>query len=105
MYNFLSNRLAPSRLTEFLFISNVTEKDQKQVIQDIEKQHVKLILNVRIGSPTSCGYGRFGETHSLLLYNYIHANYKLDTSFYDDYLNGMNIPIYFYKRKTPFISD
>lgn len=102
LYNFTSSRFAPSRFTEFLYISNITEADQKQIIKDIEKNKVKLVLNVRIESPLNLGYGRFGETHCLLLYDYIQANYKLDKRFYDDYLDGMRVPVFFYKRKTPF---
>lgn len=55
--------------------------------------------------PKRMGFGRIGVTHCKMLANYVHKNYKLDQSFYDKYLYGYRIPIFIFKRQTPFVKD
>ncbi|MEW5818629.1 MAG: hypothetical protein AB1782_00430 [Cyanobacteriota bacterium] len=102
LYNFVSKREAPSRYTEFLLISGVTEEDEKKVIKDIEKNRVNTILYINKVGPSYTGFGYFGESHCKILDRYIKDNYRIDNSYYSDYLNGIKIPVIFYLRKTPY---
>jgi hypothetical protein len=97
-YNFVTNRLQPSRYTEFLWISGVTEEDQKKVIEDIEENKVKVIMySIKRSNPQAFGFGTFGQTHGFILDKYIKDNYEIDENFKTIYFG-----VYFYLRKTPF---
>lgn len=103
LYNFLTNREQPSRITEFTYISNLNLNDEKTIISDMEKNKVNLILYSIRESDLDSGLGKFGTTHCKELGNYIKDNYYLDQIF-DSKKNkeGFLAPITFYKRKTPF---
>lgn len=106
IYNFISNREQPSRITEFSYISNINTSDEAAIIADMEKKKVKLIMYAIRESDLDSGLGKFGTTHCQKLSKYIKDNYYLDQIF-DSKKNNTNFlsPITFYKRKTPFKQD
>jgi hypothetical protein len=104
-YNFASNREFPTRITEFLLISNVTENEQRQIIEEIEKNKVRLIIYSNKIGQNKFGVGKFGETHCKILNKYILNNYALDTWYSTKEELYNYAPIYFFKRKTPFNRD
>ena len=102
-YNFVSKRDFPGRHAEFLFITQLTDKDQKDIINDIEENKVKIIL-YSIKKGRKCGgVGIFGVTHCQMLDKYIKDNYEVDSYFFiDDDKVKFVASVGFYKRKTPF---
>jgi hypothetical protein len=101
-YNFASGRDFPSKHTEFLYLSNINEKEQQQIIDNLEKYRVKHILYSHKTGQIAFGVGEFGETHCKILNDYIVKNYDYDVSFfYKEQIHNL-APISFFKRKTPF---
>lgn len=106
LYNFLSDREQPSRINEFIYISNINEAEENTIIADIEQNKVKLIMYVLKQGKKIRGVGIFGTTHCKKLDKYIKDNY-----YFDQIFNAQNnkdnflAPIIFYKRKTPFKQD
>lgn len=102
LYNFISRRDFPSNSIEFIYFSHLSEEDQQKVINDLEKEKVKIILySIKIG-PINQGLGEFGKTHCKVLDKYIKDNYELETFFYFKEKAANLVPISFYKRKSPF---
>lgn len=103
LYNFIAERDFPSRINEFAQLSNVTEEEQLQVINDIENTKTRLILlSNKTNLLSDYGLGVFGKTHCSTLYNYINDNYYVDTTIYLAKNNPLAAPIILLKRKTPF---
>lgn len=113
-YNFITKRDQPSRITEFLHLSNITPQDEEKIIADIEKNKVKLIM-YSIRSLPGTESVEFGKTHCQKLDEYIKKNYLYTQAYYSKdtqsnkrYINSrlsLLYPITFYKRKTPFINE
>jgi hypothetical protein len=98
LYNFISRRDHPSRYNEFLWITGITEQDQHRVIDDLEKNKVRLIMyTIKRSIPEAGGFGTFGVTHCEILDKYIKDNYHIDESFKSSYFG-----IHFYHRNTDF---
>lgn len=102
LYNFISERDQPSRYLEMYYYSNVNNKDQDIIINNLEKNKVKVILYSYKNGPTWGGKGYFGVTHCQKLDRYIKKNYYVDVTYAYKAKDTMNSPISFYKRKTPF---
>lgn len=100
IYNFILKRDFPSRNDEFLLISGLNEKDEIQVINDLEANKVKAILYNPLLESTS-GVGSLGVTHGKLLYKYINLNYTV-AKMLKHTPNG--IPFVILKRATPFVT-
>lgn len=101
--NYISKRDYPSRITEFMHLSQITEEDELKVINDIEKQKIKYIVYSTKNGPLYGGLGIFGKTHCKILYNYILKNYQADFTIAYKNKNPNNLfDIIFYKRTTPF---
>lgn len=94
---------ATTRYNEFLYLSQLTEKDERNVIESIEKEKVKIILYAQSEAKIYGGRGTFGKTHCKILDKYIKDNYFLDRQYH---FKGNStyylVPIAFYKRKNPF---
>lgn len=103
LYNFITDRDQPSKITEFSYISNITNKDEKNIIANMENNKVNLIMYAIKESDLDSGSGKFGKTHCQKLDKYIKDNYYID-QIYDSKVKDRNLlaPIAFYKRKTPF---
>ena len=103
LYNFLSERDNPSRYSEYMYLSGITDKDEYKIINDLEKNKVRIILVSQKAGPILLGVGFFGKTHCKILDKYIKDNYSTDICYS---FNDKNIkrvaPICFYKRKTQF---
>lgn len=101
-YNFIAKREQPTRYTEFLWLSGLTEKDQEKIIEDIEKHKVETILFAYKGGDISGGVGQFGKTHAQKLNTYIKNNYIIDKSLLYEDETILVSPVGFFKRSTPF---
>jgi hypothetical protein len=99
IYNFISQRDQPSRYTEFMYISGLSDDDQNKIIEDIENKKVNIILkSLKVSIPEK-GIGEFGKTHCNILNRYINDHYlpAHEVTWY----GGKPITI-IYRRETPF---
>lgn len=101
--NFLSKRPYPTRIMEFIYVSQVNDSDQQKVIEDLEKNRVKNILYSSKFGDLDKGLGIFGQTHCKKLFNYLNSNYQLNYELnYKKKNYNNNFDITFYTRSTPF---
>ncbi|MBF0595082.1 MAG: hypothetical protein HQL22_08950 [Candidatus Omnitrophica bacterium] len=98
-YYFLTDRKSPSRLIYMIGATNVTPKQQEDLINNMERQHVDYIVLNNI-----CYFGNmwgvFGENNCLILYKYFKENFEEIAQFNNhpiQYWNGTKI----FKKKTP----
>ncbi len=83
IYYFLTNKKSPTRELIFFDYLNIPQSQEKQIISNLKKNHVRfIVLSSRRDSHES-GLGTFGKTYCPLLKEYIDKNFIVVKTFGD----------------------
>ena len=83
LYYFLADKRSPTRQLVFFHFTGIPEKQEREIINELENQHINWIVVTNRIISSDPGLGTFGVTHCQLLNQYINNHFEIQAQFGD----------------------